>query len=119
MNENRTDHEGRKMVHFLCGHETGEASHDETIPDYHPMTLGAVKSLIAGVEAGTVNPHSAQVRLAQAIVGMTCPRPIDGPVAQRLWELDRLFFAARQERGRLHRIADTLFTIMQGVEATS
>jgi hypothetical protein len=68
--------------------------------DYHPLTEDEVKALLGMVNAEpdkrTIHQNTqitaqVQVRLAQAIPGMLCPRPVDGPVAKKLNRLDHVF----------------------------
>jgi hypothetical protein len=44
---------------------------------------------------------SIQQRLADAIPGMTCPDPVDGPASDRLKELNRLYVTGKKTLGLL------------------
>jgi hypothetical protein len=80
-----------------CSHGTCE----EPVPDHHPLLVAEVIDLlqtaIAIKDHAAFNPYavneiaSIQVRLVQGIPGMECPRPIDGPVAERLNALEEAY----------------------------
>lgn len=74
--------------------------HNETVPDYHPLTEEEILDLLnAARDANQLSDYSEsvttisdiQVRLNQGIVGIICPRPIDGPLAWRLNAVDSLY----------------------------
>jgi hypothetical protein len=48
------------------------------------------------VEGSVLRLSAIQVRLGDAIPGMTCPHPITGPVSDRLNELDHLYVEAKE-----------------------
>lgn len=78
-----------------CPHEV-----DSSLPttvnasDHHPLTKDEITGILnfSKDHAGDgCLVSKAQVRLTQAIPGMTCPRPIDGSVAEKKNRLDEVF----------------------------
>lgn len=69
-----------RKFHVPCNHERGV-----TVPDFHPLSLEEVCALLVAAPScdSSRERSSIHIRLCQAIPGMTCPRPIDGPVAEK------------------------------------
>lgn len=76
-----------------CPHERDKRKPtNASYSDYKPLGIEKLKLLLT-VAAGADWKLQAkiQVRLTQAIPGMTCPRPTSGPVAKKMVTLDRLY----------------------------
>lgn len=84
--------------HIECGGYG--LSHD----DYYALSREEVQSLLEiarekkinllegrGTSLDVMSVSSIQVRLVQAICGMTCPRPITGNVSQKMNKLESLY----------------------------
>ncbi len=74
----------------------------KTRPNYHPLTQKGVKALLDYAKQNSRNSGivaAVQVRLTQAIPGMTCPNPTRGKVAKRSVELDEVFIAGYKTGG--------------------
>lgn len=76
-----------RSLKIPCLHETNDvADPAETVVDHHPLSKDEVKMLLIAARRtqgdGVALAH-IQVRMCQAVVGMTYPRPIDGDVARR------------------------------------
>jgi hypothetical protein len=93
-----------KQYHIDCLHDVGIAAEGEVVSDYSPLTTQEVISLLEtaiglmdhasfDTQRSMGDIMSIQVRLIQAISGMQCPRPIHGPVAERMDALDHAFVA--------------------------
>jgi hypothetical protein len=78
-----------KQYHIPCNHQ-----HSDDVADHYPLTTQEVIDMLETARATKdhidFNPREAtqtiasiQVRLAQGIPGLTCPRQIDGPVAEK------------------------------------
>ena len=83
-----------KILKVPCPHEAGLVSTSKEVPDYYPLSYDEMRGLIKlafNQEATTQLKTQVQVRLGQAVENMVCPHPIDGPVAQKLANLDRTF----------------------------
>lgn len=97
-----------------CSHEGGQ--------DYKPLTLPEVRELLemAVVAHASTDDTVAvrdvakiQVRLGMAIQGMTCPHPINGPVAERKNAMDMLFVRTLQTKPAwLPERAEEIFALM-------
>lgn len=79
-----------------------DGNHQEDKSDYYPLTVTEVCQMLEAArfakkwiksnpQEGTVQIANIQVRLGQGIPGMTCPRPIDGDVADKLCDLDSAY----------------------------
>jgi hypothetical protein len=73
----------------------------EYVDDHKPLNNTELLSLLAEadglaeVERNCQRLAQIQCRLGDAIPGMTCPNPIDSPVAEKLNELDSLYVEAK------------------------
>jgi hypothetical protein len=85
------------QYHIPCNHQ-----HTGDVADHYPLTTQEVIDLLETARAtkdhiyfnpmeGTRTIASIQVRLAQGIPGLTCPRQIDGPVAEKMNALDHAY----------------------------
>lgn len=85
------------QYHIPC-----DGLHAGTILDHYPLTTQEVIDLLEVAritkDNSGFNPQEAlqalssiQIRLDQAIPGMTCPRPIDGPVAEKQRAFDEAY----------------------------
>lgn len=101
-------------IKIACQHLTGNVATNETISDYHPLTKEEISKLLT---TASNNLHDItiiseiQVRLDQGIVGITCPRPITGKVAEKLNELDSIFIK-EYERKVTPDIVEKLYKVM-------
>ncbi len=71
-------------------------------PDYHPLSPKGVKALLDYAKENCGNSGivaAVQVRLTQAIPGMTCPKPIRGKVANRSEKLDQVYITGYKTGG--------------------
>lgn len=72
------------------------------VNDHHPLDNAELLKLLAEADSLALNEANVQrisaiqCRLADAIPGMTCPRPVDGLVAERLADLDHLYVQAKE-----------------------
>lgn len=96
--------------HIECQHGTLE----KPIPDYYPLSKRDVKHLltIASESRDGQEIASIQVRLGQGIPGMQCPREIDGPVAEKLNQLDK-YFVGHFRIASIEEMVDGLWPLMQ------
>lgn len=96
--------------HIECQHGTL----DEPISDYHPLSKADVKRLlsIASQSCDGQEIASIQVRLGQGIPGMQCPREIDGPVAEKLNQLDE-YYVKHFRIASIEEMVDALWPLMQ------
>jgi len=84
-------------VDCSCPHDRGECfPADKTVANYKPLSADEVTELLALAKTALEQRDGRgfskiQVRFGQAIPGMTCPKPINGLVAERLNRLDRYF----------------------------
>ena len=104
----------RDEIKIACPHETGKVGINKTVSDYYPLTKTEISKLLttAANNPGDVTIISeVQVRLNQGIVGITCPSPITGKVAEKLNELDKIFIK-EYERGSSPDTVDKLHKIM-------
>lgn len=62
---------------------------------YHPLTLARVRGLVRqACRYHIVDPvsfSSIQCRLLQGIPGMLCPRQIEGPIAEKIRDMEEAF----------------------------
>lgn len=83
------------MNRIPCPHETREvADWTQDAPDHHPLSDREIEELAdtaLTLRASGKHVAEIQVRLAQAIPGMTCPRACAGPVSDRLEAMEREF----------------------------
>ncbi len=81
------------QIDTRCGHlRNPKIPLEVRVDDHKPLTFEGLKSLLtAAVAANCQQRAKIQVRLNQAISGMTCPRPIHGSVAGWASELNRLY----------------------------
>lgn len=102
-----------------CIHETKGISKQEIVADYHPLTLEEIITLINLAHAYKKEDpkivDDIQKRLAQGIMGMTCPKPEEGEIGKRISVIKILFYDAM--RNDIHPISSMLlalqlFTIM-------
>lgn len=83
---------GKKGISIPCGHEPGQGSGELTVlRDYYPLSRDEIKKLLDMAASDPESASEIQVRLVQGIKGMTCPRPVTGPVAQKMGKLERIF----------------------------
>jgi hypothetical protein len=87
-----------------CKHEAAGMPHDGDVPDYEPLTLDQVAALLdaassAGARGDWRTANRLHVRLSRALPGSTCPRQVDGPVAERETRLGSLFVDRYREGG--------------------
>jgi len=84
------------QVVIPCPHRDILIPDSEVAPDHHPLNWDDVVQLMSwarlSYDCQCIN--QIHVRLVQGIPGMECPSPIDGPVAEKLFELDELFVDA-------------------------
>ena len=75
-----------------CKHERGKV-HDyrKTVSDHRPLTRQKVSEILDEAIRNRRDASKCQVRLTTGIPGMTCPRPIEGPVAKASTALDVAF----------------------------
>lgn len=89
----------------------------DTVPDYRPLTKSDIADLLVQAQqisqSYTQGIATIQCRLSQGIVGMECPNPDEGPVAERQNQLDRLFLDSKA-LGPCQDTIDQMFTIMTG-----
>ena len=104
---------------ILCIHDTKGINSNETVADYHPLTLEEIITLInlahAYKKESPMVVDDIQKRLAQGIMGMTCPKPEEGEIGKRISVIKILFYDAM--RNDIHPISSMLlalqlFTIM-------
>jgi len=78
---------------IACEHPYGSPEHLPRHEDYHPLSEEAVGFLlrIAQLSSNANEITSIQCRLAQGIVGMTCPMPAEGPVAGAYAKINKIF----------------------------
>lgn len=101
-------------IKIACPHITGKVDINQTVSDYHPLTKEEISNLLTTVENNQDNVaivSRIQVRLDQGIVGVTCPRPITGKVAEKLKELNNIFIREYKEKVSHDRV-DKLYKIM-------
>ena len=106
----------RDKIKIACSHMTRKVGINETVSDYYPLTKEEISELLttAANNKGDVSLISGvQVRLNQGIVGITCPRPITGKVAEKLNELDKIFIK-EYKSGSSPDTVDKLHKIMTG-----
>ena len=76
------------------------------VNDHTPINNAELLQLLAEADSLALTEQNCQrlnaiqCRLGDAIPGMTCPEPIEGPVASRNNELNRLYVEAK-EAGKL------------------
>jgi hypothetical protein len=98
-----------------CSHPRGT-----TVPDYYPLTRGEIGRLVSIALAGSLTApryfttSTVQVRLTQGISGMTCPRPADGEVAERMHAMDSLFIEWMHAPGNVVELINSLDMILSG-----
>lgn len=69
-----------------------DGKHEGEIAWHFPLTSAAVDELLRAAATGSTQTRaSVQCCFANAIPGMTCPRPVDGPVAARLQRVEDLY----------------------------
>jgi hypothetical protein len=119
-----------RQFSIQCLHEQGQAPYSETVSDHYPLSVAEIIDLLQTAIA--IKDHiefnqyavneiaSIQVRLAQGIPGMECPRPIDGDVAERLNALDQAYVDWIQDPDTLffketplHEESDIVVTLTQ------
>jgi hypothetical protein len=99
------------FVKKACAHESHGVSTDQTVPDYHPLTYSELKGLVSLAFNGSGKLHAqVQCRLTQAIEGHECPHPIEGPVAEKMSQLNSTFMAGI--RGETDGLVDKLANIL-------
>lgn len=78
-----------------CPHERGEVKPATAkCADHKPLTLAELEGLLQmAVTANCQHRVRIQVRLNQAIPGMTCPRPINGVAAAKMGKIGKLYVA--------------------------
>lgn len=104
-----------KKESIPCLHETGEEKDSgKKVPDYHPLSKEQVASLLDKASRSNDVSYisSIQVRLAQGIRGMVCPRDIDGEASEKNRKLDELF-VGRYKKGSSPQLVERLFGLMQ------
>jgi hypothetical protein len=72
-----------------------------TVSDYEPVSRKDLIALVARAAASLDDGAALadiHARLGKGIRGMTSPTPIEGPIAERLSELDRIFVSALESR---------------------
>ncbi len=81
----------------LCQHDSGiEKDHRKVVPDHHPLTRDEIAELLKmakGLNIVTQNDefNKIQMRLNQGVMGMTCPPPTYGDVADKMFAMRRIF----------------------------
>jgi|SRR3989338_1247197 len=73
------------MIEIRCPHCTGVVKDfAAVVPDYYPLTREDITALLlqARLDGGSLF-RTVFVRLQQGIVGMVCPPPAHGPLAER------------------------------------
>ncbi len=100
-------------IDIRCPHERDrELRTDIYVSDHKPLTFREMKSLLETAATADVhNRNRIQVRLNQAIPGMTCPRPTVGKVARRMTRLDALY--VKTDPKNLPEMADAFWAIIQ------
>ena len=108
-----------------CQHITEGLGTDQTVSDYHPLTLEAIRDLLFTAKAVmsqedgqlvTRTVNDIQCRLQQGIAGFVCPHEIEGPVARRQAQLGKLY--VEYVEGKLtsysdEGVAQELYALMQ------
>ena len=102
---------------ILCPHHSGAIEdYREPTPNHHPVSKEDVAELLrlAAQESAKNKRQVAkiQLRLGQGIPGMICPRPSEGPVAQKLQELGATF-TAEYHKGDDPDLVDRIKAILQ------
>jgi hypothetical protein len=79
------------------------------------LTRDQVQSLLEAASATDdyVQVAKIQCRLSDAVKGMTSPRPIDGPVAKRSAELNRVYVNGSRD-GNLMELTDRIYDLIKG-----
>ena len=103
-------------IEIPCRHETGEIADNSVVDDYHPLTwMEIAELLITAAKSRIEGDHTTvsviQVRLVQGIIGMTCPRPVTGRIAEKMNRLEELY-VERYIEGGIPEIVDELHSIM-------
>ncbi|MEZ0261367.1 MAG: hypothetical protein ACAH80_10180 [Alphaproteobacteria bacterium] len=94
-----------------CAHEMHGVSTDQTVPDFHPLTYSELKGLVSMAFNGSCRLKAQiQCRLTQAVPGHVCPHPIDGPVAEKMSQLDSTYVEGI--RGNTDGLVDKLARIL-------
>lgn len=83
----------RDILNISCLHEREGVSTDIEVPDYSPLSPGELADLmvIATDSTDFRLRNSIHCRLAKAIPGMVCPRPIEGDIADRSTLINHLY----------------------------
>ncbi len=116
----------RFVPNFAC-----DGKHAGTVSDYHPITKDEVRFLLAVASVAKFTRGSGmcyaqtvsqiQVRLGQAIEGCTCPRSIEGPIAQQENRLDETYVRYLQSERELpfdDRTLDEMYGLITGMVVT-
>lgn len=102
-----------------CPHETENLPASAVVPDYHPLTIEEIVSLLRQAES-EVDYHSAdiQVRLNQGIPGLVCPRDIYGPTNQAQNEVNNVFVQFKRELISVEEASQKIFNCFLSMEKT-
>lgn len=90
----------KDKIKIACPHEKGEIGISKVVNDHYPLNKEEIANLLKTAAQNWNDPtivSEIQIRLNQGIVGITCPRPIKGKVAEKLIEMDRLFMKKYKE----------------------
>ena len=97
-----------------CPHESGEVKDRKLIvPDHHPLLKEEIAALLRMAQSAehVANLALIQRRLNQGIVGMVCPRPNRGVLADKILEMYNLLVKERY-RGGNPKLVEKFYRIM-------
>lgn len=98
---------------IILRHETHGLPKPQRVPDYHPLSMDELESLVTMAFNGDLTTaNSVQYRLVQAIPGQVFPHDIKGPVPQKQYQLESIFVAA-VKGGDASGLVEKLATILE------
>ena len=81
-------------INISCPHDRHpQFNHTVDLPDYKTLARTTIRKMLklAAVSKVRSIASKVQVRLVQAIPGHVCPHEIDGPIAQKMAEVDHYY----------------------------
>ncbi len=104
---------------YPCLHELGLIPADQEHSDYYPLTREEVAYLLSlAAEAGQQGNYGVvsaiQARFVQGILGIVCPHPECGKVAEVMYQLER-YYMENYRRGTDPEVVFTCYMLMNAL----